>query len=339
MEPIGAYFFKHKLPDDIKSRTFLVSFFFILVFNSFNFNSFQIEYATGKAITFGEFEEQAHSLAYAFLQMNLLGPDDLVAFLSESTINYALTIGALLLLNIKYTSLSHGLHNFKQQLIQSEASFLFISKNLYSKFENLICEDESIKNQITIIILDDDENLSKKYKTLENFQAQSPNEQHRISPIPYYQKSINETVTLIYTSGSTGMPKAACHTHQSIMTNLFDFAQFKPLKDHQHLNALLTFPIAHTSGNILFFVFWKSRTTTVLLNYNDIKSIFDAIHKYNIGQIFGSSNAINILVNEKKPTDDISTVKLAMNSGCKLPESTADILFNQLGIKIINCMH
>lgn len=299
---------------------------------------FQIEYATSKAITFGQFEEQVHSLAYAFLQNNLLGPDDLVAFLSESTINFALTIGSLLLLDVKYTSLSSGLHNFVQQLIQSEASFLFISENYYPKFENLIRNNEQIKNQLTVIILGD-KDFDKKYKTIEDLKSQFQNQQPRISPIPYYQKSMDEIVTLIFTSGSTGMPKAACHTHQSIMTNLFDFDQFKPLKEYQHLNTLLTFPIGHTSGNILFFVFWKSQTTTIFLNYDNIGSIFDAIHKYNIGQIFGSSNAINMLVNKKKSIDDLSTVKLVMNSGCKLPESTADILFNQLKIKIINCMY
>lgn len=276
--------------------------------------------------------------------------------MSESCIDYIVTIGACLLLNIPYCLIkpAYGPYNLAQQLRLVEPKFLFISINLFNVVQRMFANNhlENKINYLKIIIINDNTNtddqiikLAHKYNggirdnidfsQLKKLKTAFQCSANRIEPVPYFKKSLNDTITIAFTSGTTGTPKAVCHTHRSILTNIKYLQQFLPFKQHQHLNLLLTFPIGHVSGHIHALTAIASRTPIILLNYaNNKHELFQTIEKYCIGQIMGPVNVMNDLV--ELPMH-LSSVKLIMSAGCKLPYKTAQLLFNKYRIKIIDC--
>lgn len=299
------------------------------------------ETTTGKSITYGQLECKTHSLARAMLSLLLMDSNDICGIMSQSSIQYTITISACLILNVTYTSFppGSGPYNIAQQLIRSKPKCLFISREYYPRLKQVFDDDKyhHLKNDIQIIIMDSDQSDSniEDCSTFDKLVSAFQETKYRFDSIPYFPKEKNDIVTIVYTSGSTGLPKGACHTHKSIISNCHYLSQYKSIIDHSHLNVLITFPLGHVSGNCVFLLAMTCKTPIFILNYQDINTIHKACHKYRIGQIFGTANVLNVLVKNKSPENDISSVKFAVASGCKLPQSTADILFNQFKI---NCL-
>lgn len=266
--------------------------------------------------------------------------NDICAIMGDNSIQNCIVICACLLLNIPYTSISPVFTHFYlgQQLNQTEAKYLFISRKHYPKIERLFKQDDNcqLKKRLKVIVFDNNDPLENPITDCSNFEKLIDAFQDvKIETIPYFSKSIDSTVTIVFTSGTTGKPKGACHTHRSIMNNLINLKRFEPLKLYHQLSTLLLLPVAHLSGNSLFFFLMATQTPIVLFDYSQIDSVFEIIEKYKIVQIYGTSNAMNTLVKNHEG-HDISSIRLAMTGGTKLAESTANILFYDLGIKILD---
>ncbi|KAH9421158.1 hypothetical protein DERP_010099 [Dermatophagoides pteronyssinus] len=307
---------------------------------------FLIEAKTGKQLKYGELEDNAHSLAMAMLTDFEFKSNDICSIMTESCLEYAIIISACLLLNVPYTSIkpASGPFGLGEQLDQTKAKCLFISNENYSKLEQVYRQSnrQHLRNHVKIVVIDDDESIDNEHglqkitfdKLISKFKNQ------KISSIPYYgndQSSIDDLVTIIFTSGSTGQPKGACHTNRSMLTNAIEMKSNESLIKYCHQTILLTFPLGHVSGNCILFLALISKTPVVLLNYSDIEQIFNVIEKYQCVQIFGSANIVNILAkNDLTNSSDISSVKMVLTAGCKLPTSTAEILTKNHGIEILD---
>ncbi|OTF82961.1 hypothetical protein BLA29_002444 [Euroglyphus maynei] len=270
-------------------------------------------------------------------------PNEICAIMSESCVEYAIIISACLLLNIPYTSVvpAVGPFHLGEQLDQTKAKCLFISSEYYYKVEQMYRQSnwQHLRDHVKIIIIVDESYDNQKHSMMMTFDELIEKfKNEKISSIPYYgdnQSSIDDLVTIIFTSGSSGRPKGACHTHRTMLTNAIEMKSAKPLAKYCHQTMLLLFPLGHVSGNCLLFVAFISKTPIVLLNYSDIDQIFDVIEKYQCVQVFGSANIVNKLAKSDSTSHrDISSVKMVLTAGCKLPKSTAEILEKNHGIQI-----
>ncbi|OTF74005.1 AMP dependent CoA ligase-like protein, partial [Euroglyphus maynei] len=324
LEPLGRYLFANRISNDFRDKIFLT------------------EGSTGKQITYGQYEQQTHSLARSMLSLLGIEPDDICAIVGNSSIQYVIIIGACLLLNVTYTSIPtiYSHLYLGQQLNHTKSKYLFISRKHYQRLELLYKQDDyaHLKKQLKVIIFEDDptknpitdcSNIEKLINAFQDF------EQNSIKTIPYFSKSIDSIVTIVFTSGTTGKAKGACHTHRTIVNNLYHLKRFEPLKLYNQLPTLLSYPVAHISGNSMIFFLMATKTPTVLLDYSQNDYLFETIEKYQIGQIFGATSVMNMLAKDHEG-HDISSIRLVCTGGSKLSNSTANILYHQLGIKILD---
>jgi long-chain acyl-CoA synthetase len=155
-------------------------------------------------------------------------------------------------------------------------------------------------------------------------------------PVPVIEREADDLAALMFTSGTAGTPKAAMLTHGNLLTNL---AQTQAHEGRDQTAADLVFgilPFSHIFGlNVVLAVTLQIGGSLLLVERFDPSTALDAINKHGVTVLSGPPALWSALASmpEARP-EDVASVRLAVSGAAKLPNETAELVLERLGIEV-----
>ncbi|HUN63576.1 MAG TPA: amino acid adenylation domain-containing protein [Candidatus Sulfotelmatobacter sp.] len=198
---------------------------------------FLVSAETGCVVTFRALQAQARNLA-SILQGLGLNRGDKVAFLMDNGV-----FTAQLFLGVMYggfvavpLNVIAGISQLSYTLEHSDAKVIYVGK----EHEALLCElMEAVKRNIQVMPAESDAS---------NIDSQVPNDDAKLPLVPKPE----DAALLIYTSGSTGQPKAAVHTHRTVLAHGRNSISSHELTSTDR--SLLVLPLYHINAECVTLV-------------------------------------------------------------------------------------
>lgn len=189
-----------------------------------------VEGATGRSLTYAEFEQQLKALAGG-LKARGFAKGDVLAIMAPNVPEYAVAFhgaawagGAVTTVNPTYTA-----HEVNHQLKDSGAKLL-VTVSMFLDVAKAGAEGTAVEEIYTI----DPSDVS----SLADLAGEPLEEQVPVTP--------DDIVALPYSSGTTGLSKGVMLTHHNLVANLVQTAAMLPIKDG---DAILSFlPFFHIYG-------------------------------------------------------------------------------------------
>ena len=155
-------------------------------------------------------------------------------------------------------------------------------------------------------------------------------------PAPVVERDADDLAVLMFTSGTAGTPKAAMLTHGNLLTNL---AQTQAHEGRDQTAEDVVFgilPFSHIFGlNVVLAVTLQVGGSLLLVERFDPSTALDAINKHGVTVLSGPPALWSALASmpEARP-EDVTSVRLAVSGAAKLPNETAELVREQLGIEV-----
>lgn len=222
----------------------------------------------------------------------------------------------------------------------SESSILICAQDTLSRYINLL--GNSIDNVLVCCYSDYilDDNLVPEWILANRIDFQQ-------TSVYYWNKVIDEQLEprehtassedlacLPYTSGTTGNPKGCMHTHNSLMYNAINGAQWAGGVSADHVT-LSSLPFFHVSGmQIAMNAIIYSGSTMILMPRWDRELAGYLINKYKVTSWpCISTMVIDFLSNPNIDNFDISSLRRISGGGAPMPAAIAQKLLDLTGLK------
>ena len=219
---------------------------------------------TGRQVTFGALQEQARRI-YAQLREEGLESGDKVAFLMDNGL-----FTAELFLGVMYSgfvavplNVRAGASQLSFTLSHCDAKVVFVESQYDALIKEVLAE---VPFKVRVLSANVDEPLA-----VGNTGASAT------PPAP----TASDVALLMYTSGSTGMPKAAIHTHSSILAQARNSVLSHELTDKDR--SLLVLPLYHINAECVTLVPTLLSGGTVIVPHKfSVAQFWDWLDEYRI---------------------------------------------------------
>ncbi|MFA9564455.1 MAG: AMP-binding protein [Acidimicrobiales bacterium] len=155
-------------------------------------------------------------------------------------------------------------------------------------------------------------------------------------PVAAVERDADDLAALMFTSGTAGTPKAAMLTHGNLLTNL---AQTQAHEGRDQTADDVVFgilPFSHIFGlNVVLAITLQVGGSLLLVERFDPSTALDAIDKHGVTVLSGPPALWSALASmpEARP-EDVASVRLAVSGAAKLPNETAELVRERLGIEV-----
>jgi amino acid adenylation domain-containing protein len=188
---------------------------------------------TGRTLTFAGLQAQSRAL-YARLKQEGLAPGDKIAFLMDNGL-----FTAQLFLGVMYSgfvavplNVRAGVSQLSYTLNHCDAKVIFVEEQYQALLKEVMTE---VPHAVRVLAVSTDDVLPETASATE---PPSPN--------------ADDIALLMYTSGSTGQPKAAIHTHSTILAQARNSVLSHELKPTDR--SLLVLPLYHINAECVTLV-------------------------------------------------------------------------------------
>ena len=155
-------------------------------------------------------------------------------------------------------------------------------------------------------------------------------------PVAAVERDADDLAALMFTSGTAGTPKAAMLTHGNLLTNL---AQTQAHEGRDQTADDVVFgilPFSHIFGlNVVLAITLQVGGSLLLVERFDPSTALDTIDKHGVTVLSGPPALWSALASmpEARP-EDVASVRLAVSGAAKLPNETAELVRERLGIEV-----
>ncbi len=155
-------------------------------------------------------------------------------------------------------------------------------------------------------------------------------------PVPAVDREADDLAALMFTSGTAGRPRAAMLTHENLLINI---AQAQAHEGREQTGADIVFgvlPFFHIFGlNVVLGVTLKLGGTILLVERFDPSTAIDAMGKHGVTVLSGPPTLWSALASlPGVGPDDMASIRLAVSGAAKLPNETAELVRERLGIEL-----
>ncbi len=291
-------------------------------------NNNALSFVNKKALTYADVDKEIKTLIQ---KLNKFGikKGDKVAILSSNMPNWGISYFAITFMGAVCVPILPDFSKFEIENIinHSETQIIFVSKNLYTKIQNI--KTEYLKK---IIAIEDFSTI----KTFVNNNKDIKDYKFSYDAIPVEN---DDLATIIYTSGTTGKSKGVMLTHKNICFTAKKSEKVQPMTNNDRFLSVL--PLSHTYENTLGFILpmatgasvyylEKPPTASVLMPALQavkptvmltVPLIIEKVYKTKILPAFNKNNFIKLLYSKslsRKIFNRIAGKKLYKTFGGKL---------------------
>ncbi len=155
-------------------------------------------------------------------------------------------------------------------------------------------------------------------------------------PAPIVEREPDDLAVLMFTSGTAGTPKAAMLSHRNLLTNL---AQSQAHEGRDQTADDVVFgilPFFHIFGlNVVLAITLQIGGTVLLVERFDPSSALDAIDKHKVSVLSGPPALWAALASMPEArAEDVASIRLAVSGAAKLPNETAELVRERLGLHV-----
>ncbi len=154
---------------------------------------------------------------------------------------------------------------------------------------------------------------------------------------PIVEPEPGAVAVLAFTSGTAGSPRAACLTHENLLSNI---SQSRSQNEGRRIEATdvvyCVLPLHHIFGlNVVLGNALAAGATTVVVQRFDPSTALDTIVERQVTVVPGAPPMWVEWANlQSVPPDAFSSVRLALSGAAKLPEETAHRLRDRFGVEV-----
>lgn len=269
--------------------------------------------------------------ARIFLKINI-EKLDLVMFFAENSVDYLISMLALIYLGVASTPLKPASAQFelKNQLEDSRSKILIVDKQRLSIVKSVMSNENYghvIKQLKLLIIIDSSEPINEELvnhpmapkQILLMNQINSDDCDKSLEQIPYFKTTKNDPLLIVYTSGTTGQPKGAVHSHFSCLGSTMVFRM-----NPNSIRYLFWYPFGHVSGLFAVLKNVCYSQTIILQSSMNLMQMLSSIEKFQVTKFpIPPSHAVELARSDYDQRYNLKTLKEISFAGAKIP---ADIL-------------
>lgn len=292
-------------------------------------------HGNGIQITCGELDRKIRQQAARFLAIGL-EKNDLVVMFADNSLDYLISMFALMYLGITFSPLTpaSGCFEFIGQIEDSQATTLWIDGKRLPIVEKAIRERTSIRELLRFLFICDDVDESilseMKQYPIQIIANMRELDNEILERVPYFDTSPNDYLMIIYTSGSTGLPKGAIHTQTSVLASTFIF---RP--QQMGIRYLMWYPFGHVSGIFATLKTLCWGQTLILEQCCQLPRMLLDVERYQATQMpIAPSQAIDLLNHDHHRQFNLQSLKVISFAGAKIPADTLEQIKSKYQVKI-----
>jgi acyl-CoA synthetase (AMP-forming)/AMP-acid ligase II len=290
--------------------------------------AFLISPETKTSITFGDLQEQARLLTRQFLRSGLT-PGDKIAFLLDNGL-----FTAQLFLGVMYggfvavpLNVRAGVSQLSYTLDHSDAEIVYVGEEYRSLIEEVMA---NLSRTVRVIQADVDAcSLNTRTSTdLASFEFAVPGP--------------DDPALLMYTSGSVGQPKAAIHTHRTVLAHGKNSVHSHQLKNSDR--SLLVLPLYHINAECVTLIpTLLSGGSVVVPHRFNVSQFWDLLDEYRCTWSAVVPTIVSQLLDWKDPLEErrheaFARVRFLRSSSAPLAPSLHREFLNKFDLLLIQAM-
>jgi benzoate-CoA ligase family protein len=143
----------------------------------------------------------------------------------------------------------------------------------------------------------------------------------------------------LFTSGSTGRPKAAVHLHEDFAFNIEKYAKgVLGIREDDVTAGVPKLFFAYATGTNLMFPFAVGATTVLFSERSTAETIFDLVERHQPTILTSVPTMIGKMLALEEPGDtrDLSSLRLVLSAGEKLPEGLQRQWLERCSVEILD---
>lgn len=281
----------------------------------------------GKDVNYKELKVQSNQAGNLFKNLNI-PPRSVIVMLLESRPIFPITFFGGVKAGYIMAIVAPHLKPEEYQFLFNEnhAKAIVVDAKLYFKIKTIECPE--LKH---VIVYGAD--IDKTH----NFEKLMSESSPELSTAPTTE---SDPAFIIYTSGTTGHPKGVVHLHRSIPYSIENFGKHVlEIRTDDIMLCLSKLFFAFGFNNSLSIPFSVGARTLLIPEWFTADMAFDLIEKYR-PTIFCAVSSFyrSLLTSLHAKTRDLSSIRLFISSGEKLPLAIFKEWYESYGIEIVECL-
>lgn len=287
-----------------------------------------IDASTGKTLSFGELNEQAHRFAQVLVDRGFVQEQRVLLCMHDGLLWPVVFLGCILagVIPIAVNTMLTA-KDYAFMLQDSRAHGLLVSQALWPQFEDILPLAPGCKH----VLIDADESHAHGISMAQLI--------HTTQPLKQCASTLADDVCFwLYSSGSTGTPKGTLHLHSHIIQTAYLYGcDVLGLADNDVVFSAAKLFFAYGLGNALSFPLAHGATTVLLDKRATPSDVFAVLKTYQPTVFYGVPTLFaSLLADTSRPAAKDLNLRVCTSAGEALPAEIGKRWQAEFGVDILD---